>query len=184
LSRPQSDLARRESIPDISLSEVQRWAEKQKFLLLEHGHLEANQSALLACFGSSYTGLTLGHFGGKSLTYEEFIAVTQDMKKILIHDGDIEHDNYYDDDVSLKNFEDGFEAVADLLELSSKKPPDWLDNIDDDMVSRNTWSMESALISALSASWGKVEWDINNVDVGDVNGTSIIRQCRIAKRIE
>lgn len=184
LSKPQSDLARRESIPDISLSEVQSWAEKQKLLLLEHGHLGASQSALLACFGSSYTGLTLGQFGGKSLTYEEFIAVTQDMDKIFVHYGDIEHDNYYDDDVSLKNFEDGFEAVAVLLELSSTKPPDWLDNIDDDVVSRNKWSMESALISALSESWGKVEWDHDNVAVGDVNGTSIIRQCQIVTRVE
>lgn len=179
LSKPQSDLARKEVIPDISLTEIQLWADTQKNILIKNNRLQSKQSGLLANFGASYTGLTLGQLGGVSVSYEEFISATLDMSEIIIHDGDVHYDD--NDDVLQKDFDD-FEADDCLLELTSQRAPGWLDQADDNEVSREFWSLESALKSALKKAWGQIYLSDIHIAVGEVNGTEIIRSCRIARR--
>ena len=179
ISKPQRDLARKESIPDVLLHEIQNWAENQKELLIENGKLKEKDSELLAKFGSSHTGLILGALGGQPISYEKLIEFLRNTDIAIVHDGDVSYDD--NDDVLQKDFGD-FEPEEFLLELASGRLPDWVNQIDDDTVTRNSWSLEAALDSALATAWGQVDWDIGEVPVGEVNGTDIMRICRIPMR--
>jgi hypothetical protein len=182
MSKPQSDLARREAIPSILLSEVQCWAENQKELLLKNGKLSANHSALLARFGASHTALLVGKFKGQVVSYEVLIDSTRELDEVIVHSGEIDFDE--DDNVLLRNFEDGFDAIENLLELPQlMDAPNWLEQINDNNVSCKSWSLESALEAALVAAWGQVDWVEQTVTVGYVSGDEISRKCKIATRL-
>jgi hypothetical protein len=182
MSKPQSDLARREAIPSILLSEVQCWAENQKELLLKNGKLSANHSALLAHFGASHTALLVGKFKGQVVSYEELIDSTRELDEVIVHSGEIDFDE--DDNVLLRNFEDGFDAIENLLELPQlMDAPNWLEQINGNNVSCKSWSLESALEAALVAAWGQVDWVEQTVTVGYVSGDEISRKCKIATRL-
>lgn len=182
ISKPQSDLARKEAIPAISLSVVQRWAENQKELLLEHEKLNAKHSVLLALFGASHTKITVGSFSGQTVSYEEFIELTRELDEVIVHDGDINYDD--DDDVLRRDFESDFDVIENLIELPRlTRQPKWLNQIDDDIVSCESWSLDFALEAALVAAWGQVEWYEESVTVGYVNGNEVSRNCRIATRL-
>jgi hypothetical protein len=177
-SKPQNDLARKTANPDISLSEIQRWANEQKKLLLEHEQMDEKKSALLARFGAGHTSLIFGNFGGQSLSYEEFIETVRTLTSIKVHDEKVCHDD--DDDVLMRDFDNYFEADEHLLELSSHKELGWLKQIDNSAIVRDSWSLDTALESALKEAWGEVNWEEEREVVGSVNGTDIIRSCRIA----
>lgn len=177
-SKPQDDLARKTANPDVSLSEVQRWANEQKKLLLEHEQIDKENSALLARFGADHTDLIFGNFGGQYLSQEEFIETVRTLPSIKIHDEKVSHDD--DDDVLKRDFDNYFEADEFLLELSSQPEPSWLKQIDSGALTRDSWSLDAALESALNEAWGGVDWDESDEVVGTVNGTEIIRRCRIA----
>jgi hypothetical protein len=181
MSKQQSDLARREAIPDILLSALQRWAESQKELLLKNGKLTVGRCALLAFFGASHKALKIGEIGGEAVSREEFIDVVSGLDEIVVHSGEISYDS--DDDVLEKDFGKCFEVneyvlVLPQLELS----PKWLDQIESN-VKRESWSIDSVLEEALVAAWGQVDWLEETVPVGFVNGNEISRNCRIAIRL-
>lgn len=180
-AKPQNDLAREESIPDVSLCEIQKWAEKQKKLLLSLYQLKSRRSGVLAYFGASYPGLILGRFGGESVSYDKLISALHDIDIILQHNGDIDYDED-DDDISRKHFEGYFEPCVFLLELAASPRPCWLDKVTTKNVSSSSWSLDEALNSALAAAWGQVYWSEDNVIVGHVEETEIIRNCWIANR--
>ena len=181
MSKQQSDLARREAIPDIFLSALQRWAESQKELLLKNGKLTVARSALLAFFGASHNALKTGEIGGEAVSREEFIDVVSGLDEIVVHSGEISYDS--DDDVKEKDFEKYFEVNEDLLVLPQLVlSPKWIDQIESD-VAREFWSLDSALEEALVAAWGQVDWLEETVPVGFVNGNEISRYCRIATRL-
>jgi len=180
-SKPQNDLARKSAIPDVTLSEMQRWAEEQKSLILERVQIDENDSALLAQFGVEHTNLTFGKLGGSSLSYKEFVATIQQLISIKVHDGNVEHDD--DDDVLRRDFNNFFEADELLLELPSQPNPDWLVQIDDGTLDRTSWSLDAALQSVLTHAWGEVNWEDDTQDVvGSVNGITVTRYCKIASR--
>lgn len=180
MSKPQSDLARKESIPAISLLEIRHWAENQKMLLLRHLKLKAINSALLALFGVGHTSLILGKFGGQTVSYEKFILLAQEVNIIIVHSGDVNYEE--DEDVLRRDFESDFEVNENLLELPHLQyPPIWLNQFDDTTL-RNKWSLESALDSALVEAWKNVEWNEGIEIVGSVYRTDITRKCRIASR--
>jgi len=179
--KPQNDLARKSAIPDVTLSEMQRWAEEQKSLILERVQIDENDSALLAQFGVEHTNLTFGKLGGSSLSYKEFVATIQQLISIKVHDGNVEHDD--DDDVLRRDFNNFFEADELLLELPSQPNPDWLVQIDDGTLDRTSWSLDAALQSVLTHAWGEVNWEDDTQDVvGSVNGITVTRYCKIASR--
>ena len=181
MSKPQSDLARKEAIPAILLSAVQRWAENQKEILLEYAKLNEKHSALLALFGASHTALKVGKFRGQNVSYEEFIELTRKMDEVIIHSGEIDYDE--DDDVLQKNFKDDFDVLDNVFELPQlMRQPKWLKQINDDNVSCESWSLDSALESSLVSAWGQVDWEEETVTVGYVNGNEVSRRCRIATR--
>jgi hypothetical protein len=177
-STPQNDLARKTANPDVSLAEVQRWANEQKKLLLEREQIDEKNSALLARFGADHADLTFGNFGGKSLSHKEFIATVRTLTSIKVHDEKVTHDD--DDDVLKRDFDNSFEADELLLELSSQRELDWLKQIDSGALTRDSWSLDAALESALKEAWGEVSWDESMEVVGAVNGTDIIRSCKVA----
>ena len=180
-SKPQNDLARKSAIPDVTLSELQRWAEEQKGMILKRVQIDENDSALLARFGVEHTNLTFGKLGGLSLSYGEFVETIQQLNSIKVHDENVEHDD--DDDVLRRDFDKYFEADEHLLELASQLNPDWVEKIDDGTIDRISWSLDVALQSALMNAWGEVNWENNTEDVvGTVNGADITRYCRIASR--
>jgi hypothetical protein len=182
LSKPQSDLARKEAIPAILLSSVQRWAENQKELLLNHLKLNTKHSALLALFGASHTALKMGKFRGQTVSCEEFIDITRELNEVIVHRGEIDFEE--DDDVSRRDFDDDFDVIDNLLELPYLiRNPKWLYQINGDSVSGESWSLDSALEGALVTAWGQVDWDAETVTVGYVNGNEICRNCRIATRL-
>ena len=181
VSKPQSDLARLEAVPVVTLSATQLWAENQKEMLLKYEKLSANHSALLAFFGASHTALKMGKFGGQTVSYEEFIDFTRKLHEVVVHRGGIDYD---DDDVLRKDFENDFDIIENLLELPQMMlHPRWLDQINTDNPVCESWSLDSALEAALVAAWGQVNWEEEIVTVGYVNGNEISRKCRIATRL-
>ncbi|MFA7347724.1 MAG: ATP-binding protein [Desulfurivibrionaceae bacterium] len=184
MSKPQSDLARKEAIPAILLSAVQHWAENQKEMLLGHEKLNANHSALLAFFGASHNALKVGVFGGQAVSFEEFVDFTRGLNEVIVHSGDVTYDEYEDKDISPTDFEDHFEVIDNVLELPQPmRQPKWLKLINDDNVSCESWSLDSALEAALVAAWGQVDWHVETVTVGYVDGNEISRECKIATRL-
>lgn len=182
MSRPQSDLARKEAIPAVLLPSVQLWAENQKELLLEHGKLGSKQSALLAMFGASHAGLKMGTFKGQTVSYEELISIVVELDKIIVHNGKIDFDD--DDEVSRREFEEDFDVYDYVLELPRIMiKPKWLELVNGKQISCETWSLDSALETALATAWGQGELYEDAVTVGYVNGTEISRKCRIATRL-
>ena len=181
VSKPQSDLARLEAVPVVTLSATQLWAENQKEMLLKYEKLSANHSALLAFFGASHTALKMGKFGGQTVSYEEFIDFTRKLHEVVVHRGGIDYD---DDDVLRKDFENDFDIIENLLELPQMMlHPRWLDQINTDNPVCESWSLDSALEASLVAAWGQVNWEEEIVTVGYVNGNEISRKCRIATRL-
>lgn len=182
-SRPQSDIARKAAIPDVSLPELQHWAELQKASLLENSQLDMTNSALLAYFGASYAGLILGKIGGEYVTYEDLIEWLQTMTEIIVHEGDVDYDDYYDSDIPRNEFND-FVPNEYLLEVASIRMPDWLDEITEDSNVRKSWSLTAALDAAFEEAWGKIDEDNFSVVVGEINSRAIERECRVVHRHE
>lgn len=181
MSKPQGDLARKEAIPDILLSTVQRWAECQKELLLKNEKLNVSRSALLAFLGASHTALMVGEFGGEAVSREEFIDAVNEIDEVIVHSGEISYD--VDDNVLERDFENNFEIIENVLLLPQLRLcPKWLDQIVGD-VTREFWSLDSALEEALVAAWGQVDWVEETITVGYVDGKEISRKCRIATRL-
>ncbi|SNB47479.1 ATP-binding protein [Geobacter sp. DSM 9736] len=182
MSRPQNDLARKEAIPAVLLPSLQLWAENQKGLLLEHEKLSSKQSALLAIFGAAHTGLRMGTFKRQSVSFEELISIAAELGEIIVHSGEIEFDE--DDEVSRRDFEEYFDVCENVLELPRvMNNPKWLELLNENQIPCETWSLDSALETALATAWGQGEWDADTVTVGYVNGTEISRNCKIASRL-
>ena len=177
-SKPQNDLARKSTNPDVALTEVQRWSNEQKKLLLTHAQIDEKNSALLARFGADHADLIFGKFGGKSLSYVEFIETVRALTLIKVHDNQVSYDE--DDNIIQRDFNNNFEADEYLLELSSQREQDWLKLIDGGDLIPDSWSLDAALESALNEAWGEFNWDDSNEVVGFVDGTEIVRSCRIA----
>lgn len=181
IAKPQRDLARTESIPDITLQNVHNWAEKQKELLQSLKQMNPRCSGLLAYFGANYPGLILGQLGGESVSYEELIESLSEIDEVIQYNGDIDYDEN-DDDILRKEFEDYFKPHDSLLELAEAPRPDWLDKILPGNISQSPWSLDSALNSALEKAWGEVLWSEESVVVGEANKIDITRKCYIATR--
>jgi len=151
-------------------------------MLLEYEKLNSEQSALLAEFGASHSALKMGAFGTRTVSYEELIDIATDFDEVIVYNGEIEF--HEDDEVSLRDFEEDFEILENVLELPRvTNNPKWLQLVNGDQTSRQTWSFDSALETALTTAWGHVEWNKDNVTVGYVNGTEISRDCRVATRV-
>ena len=141
-----------------------------------------SHSALLALFGASHTALKVGNFRGQAVSFEALIDFTRELDEVIVHSGEINFEE--DDDVSRRDFEDHFEVIENILELPRLMHySKWLDQINDDNISCEFWSLDSALEEALVAAWGQVVWDEETVSVGYVNGNEINRRCRIATRL-
>lgn len=200
-TKPQADLARRDAVPDISLLDLQRWAEQQKRILANQpryrrsdggtfviespisgsSELEEGVSGLLATFGASHPGLSLGNLAGWPVTQEKLAAYLRQSEELLVVEGEVEYDE--DDEVLPREFRDGFRPVSTLLEFAPVRVPDWVDEIDDGSISRDTWSLESALQEALIHAWGEVVWQEESREVGTVDHLAIKRKCRVATKI-
>jgi hypothetical protein len=178
----QNDLARKTAVPDISLLAIQQWAEAQKKSLLGHGQIHEEVSALLARFGANHEGLTLGQLGGQTVTYEEFVDALKETPMIMVYEGVVEHDS--DDDVRKSDFDNSFVPDHLLLELAEHNALDWLGLINGNSVCRDSWSLDAAIEAAITKAWGEVDWDGGSKAVGYVDGTEIVRSCRIATRVE
>lgn len=181
MSRSQSDLARKEAIPIISLSALQQWAESQKEILLMNNKLGTHHSALLAHFGASHNELKIGEIGGNDVSFEEFVDFINELDEIIVHSGGINYDS--DDNVIEKDFENNLDIVDNviilsrlMLHLTSR------DQINDRNINCESWSLESALDEALKTAWGGVGWGEEFVTVGYVDGSEISRKCRVATR--
>jgi hypothetical protein len=199
-TKPQTDLARRDAVPDICLLDLQRWAEQQKRILANQpryrrsdegafviespisgsSELEEGISGLLAAIGASHPGLSLGNLAGRPASQEKLVAHLGQSTELLVVEGEVEYDE--DDDVLPREFRDNFEPSPALLELTPVRVPDWLSQIDDGSISRDTWSLESVLQEALIHAWGEVVWQEMNREVGTVDYHSIMRKCRVATK--
>ncbi len=180
-SKPQKDLARKEAIPDVTLSSIQTWAEQQKELLITKAQLTGKKSSLLAYFGASYSGLEIGQLGDETVSFEEFIQKASQMDCIIQHNGDVVYDD--DDEVIQNEFDDEFEVNDFVLQLEQGALPRWLDKIQNDVISRDSWSLDSAVNNALEEVWEHVVWTEESVVVGEAEGHEIYRDCWIAKRM-
>jgi hypothetical protein len=181
----QSDLARKEAIPEISLTAIQKWAEAQKELLINNGKLSAKNSALLAHFGTNHTALIVGQINREDISLETFIEIISDLEEIIVHDGTIDFDETEDGNITPNDFEEDFQVLENVLELPrSRYLPDWLDQINDSAISCNSWSLVSVIETAVEIAWGYAQWDEESVTVGYVNGDDIDRDCKIARRLK
>lgn len=176
-SKPQKDLARRNATPDISLGNIQIWAEKQKKTLFNLNALYDSYSALLIQLGASHDILIIGSLGGERVTFQELVSSLKEMKTLLIHEGDVRHDG--EDGVRESDFSD-FQPNEQLFESNDlERHISWLAELESPSVDQSAWSMEAALESAISKScihWGETK---EHVPVGNVDGTTIYRVCRV-----
>jgi len=179
-AKSQTDLARKDAIPDIAVGELSAWAERQKQLLIDHQAIDEDDSGQLAGFGVTHSGLVLGKLGGQFVTYEEFVNGISRLSEILVHDdGEVSHDD--DDEVLRREFDSHFEPNEALLEISLTQIPDWLNKIADEATDRSTWSLKQVMHQALAEAWGGYEEDTKTVVVGDVIGHEITRQCKVIR---
>lgn len=182
-AKSQTDLARKDAIPDIAVGELRAWAQRQKKLLIDHQAIDEKDSAQLAGFGVTHSGLVLGKLGGQLVTYEEFVNGISRLSEILIHDdGRVSHDD--DDDVLRRDFDSHFEPNESLLEISLTQIPDWLNKIADEAMDRSAWSLKHVMHRALAEAWGGYEEDTKTVVVGDVLGSEITRYCTVVSPVE
>lgn len=178
--KPQTDLARQDAIPDISISELTNWAQGQKQLLIDHQAIDEDISAQLAGFGVTHSGMVLGKLGGHPFSYEEFVIEVSHLSKILVHDGEVEYEE--DDEVLPRDFNGNFGPNEALLEIGLAQVPDWLNEIADEATDRSTWSRDYVLNRALADAWGKHEGSKEKqVVVGTVNGRDIWRECTVMR---
>lgn len=180
--KPQTDLARQDAIPDISISELTNWAQGQKQLLINHRAIDEDNSAQLVGFGVTHSGMVLGKLSGHPLSYEEFVIEVSHLSKILVHDGEVGYDE--DDEVLPRDFNGNFGPNEALLEIGLAQVPDWLNEIADEATDRSTWSRDYVLNRALADAWGKHESSKEKqVVVGTVNGCDIWRECTVVRPV-
>lgn len=181
LSKPQTDLARKTSIPDITISELATWAKEQKNKLVDSGKIQASSSLLLSRFGASPSDLIIGEIAGTKISHEQLTSEASKFDAFLIHDGEIAHED--EEDISKRDFLDNFEREDNLIEMSSMRIPDWFKQLDGYSESVDTWTNEELIISALKEAWGEVIIDEDDTHrVGIVNHIEITRSCRVARR--
>jgi len=183
MSKPQSDLARKEAIPDISLPAVQLWAENQKQILLSHEKLGTQDSAFLAYFGANYHALKIGDLGGETVSFEEFIEILHDLSELIVHLDDFSYDP--NDNVIERDFENYFDVIDNVIVVPKNWTRlGWRDQINNDNIDCETWSIDAAIDAALLSAWGPGYYWIEAIAaVGYVTGTEINRKCTIASRI-
>lgn len=183
LSKPQTDLARKTSIPDITILELATWAEEQKIKLIDSGKIQASASLLLSRFGASPSNLIIGELAGSRTSREQLISKASRFDFFLIHDGEVTHED--EEDISKRNFQDDFEREDNLIEMTSVRVPDWFSQLDGYSHSVDTWTYEELIISALKEAWGDVVIDEDDTHcVGDVDGAKIRRSCRVARKLD
>lgn len=181
LSKPQTDLARKTSIPDIAISELATWAKEQKIKLVDSGKIQASSSLLLSRFGASPSNLIIGEIAGTKTSHEQLTSEASKFDAFLIHDGEITHED--EEDISKRDFLDNFEREDNLIEMSSMRIPDWFKQLDGYSDSVDTWTNEELIISALKEAWGEVIIDEDDTHrVGIVNDIEITRSCRVARK--
>ena len=199
VAQAQTDLARKTALPLVSLSDLKKWADEQKTLILRcllsdkgyrydpilnyrHVGIKRYLNWILALYGADYAGLTLGRLGGGDVTLIDIAAYLREIPTLdvlIVHEGEVEHEG--DDDVLLRDFD--FEPYANVLELYKCKTPAWLEQLDATGLERKTWSLEFALEQLLKEEWEEVEWDENKINVGHSNGVPIERECRVAVKV-
>lgn len=183
LSKPQTDLARKKSIPDITIAELSDWAEDQKHMLISSGKIQASSSIMLSRFGASPSGLIVGYLAGLEVSREQLVCEASKFDFFLIYDGEINYEDEEESDITRRNFNDYFEREDNLIEVSRARTPDWFKNLDGYSESADTWTREGLIISALKEAWGEVFIDEDNAHcVGDVCGTTITRDCIVASK--
>jgi hypothetical protein len=180
LSKPQTDLARKTSIPDITIFELTAWAIDQKESLINSGKIQASSSILLSRFGVTPSNLIIGEIAGKKTTYEDFIAKAANFDHFIIHDGEVSHQD--EEDISRRDFSDNYEREDNLIEICSIQIPDWFKQLEGYTRATDTWTDEELIISALNEAWGGVNIDDEDCRVGEVGDTEIVRACRIARK--
>lgn len=176
-SKPQSDLARQSAIPEISLANIQTWAEKQKKTLFNLNALDDSHSALLIQMGADYDKLIIGSLKGERVTFQELVSSLKEMKTLLIHENDVHHDG--EDGVRESDFY-YFLPNERLFETNDlERQISWLEEIENNIGDNYQWSMEAALKCALTEAhffWSEKK---QITPVGSVDGTTIYRQCRV-----
>lgn len=177
-SKPQNDLSRHSATPDISLANMQTWAEKQKKTLFNLNALDDSHSALLIQLGATHDNLIIGSLGGERVTFQELVSSLKDMKTIFIHAGDVSHDG--DDGIRESYFSD-FRPNKQLFETNDlERHISWLEGIEINTTDYDQWSMEAVLEKALTEAHFFLDKNKETVPVGEVDGTTIYRLCRAA----
>lgn len=181
LSKPQTDLARKTAIPDVTISELATWAKEQKIKLIDSGKIQASSSLWLSRFGASPSNLIIGELAGKKINHEQLISYASAFDSFLIYEGEIAHDD--EEDISKRDFLDNFEREENLIEMPSTRIPDWFKQLDGYSQLTDTWVDEELIASALKEAWGDVIiGDDDDYCVGYVDGTEIKRSCRVARK--
>ncbi len=177
--KSQPDLARQDALPAISFHALREWAEGQKRQLIALDALDSIDSKQLAHAGASYEGLILGTFRGTEVSFEELMEDVRNLELLLVHDGEVDFDA--DDEVLGRDFPD-FRPSSYLLEITDdySGAPRWIDQLPDAFATQESRTLFSALNVALVKAWGSVFWREGRVLVGSVQGTNIVRKCKIA----
>lgn len=182
LSKPQTDLARKKSTPDITVAELSTWAEEQKNILISSGKIQTSSSIMLSRFGASQSNLIVGNLAGSETSREELVCKASKLDFFLIYDGEITHDDD-DNNITRRDFANYFEPEDNLIEMPSARTPEWFFSLDGYSKEADTWTREGLIISALKEAWGEVFIDEDNAHcVGNVCGATIRRYCIVASK--
>ncbi len=200
-AQQQPDLARKTAIPDISLTDLQKWAEGEKHLLFGQtwpsdddpfevlfvkfrpGYVQIDYAlaGILAAFGASHSGLIIGRLGGEEISVEDLAKHVDSQSELLVHIGDVDYDE--DDNVLPRSFRDGYEPDPNVLLMDPVGHPGWLNRIENGSISRESWSLTATMQHVLEKAWSEVEWHSEKRQVGMVDEYAIIlRECQVATR--
>ncbi len=175
--RDQSDLTRKNAIPDVDWQDIRCWAEAYKNELLRRHELDIKNSAMLAAFGRKDDCLILGSMNGGDVKNAELAEIMRSNKELVVHYGSI--DLNIDFSTSQQR---SFRPEPLLLCLERYPLPSWIamiENADFD------GSLKNIIWSIVSEVWGgDVEWRKGDAMVGVCDGQQVWRECWIARRTE
>lgn len=182
----ETTASRNSARPIVPASVLASWSSEQAILIrnAEMAKVEKARAAaiVLAC-GGDITELPIVWWKEEWMTASQFLNAVKQLDEFIIYEGIIVHESY--DDVSSTNFEFSFKAkpdIAQTVDLASEliNGANWIA-----AVTQGRGSSPQKMIEELcQRAWGEIITDeIDEYNVGEVNGTEIIRRVVIYERV-
>jgi hypothetical protein len=193
----EQTVSRDSAMPTVPAIVLRRWATEQAALLASSklpGSGKLRAAAIVMMLGGEIGNLPIAIRDGEYLTSLDLIEYLSGLNAVQVFYGDsVEHDDVVDDDVARRDFERCFELSKTLI-LVPKSPPtllkigelNWPECLPDLYIDERPQTCTDSFASALARAWGvsPEHYYDEQLPVGEVNGTDIVREVRVYQRQE